>query len=108
MLLATVGLVMWTRGAATQAEDDVITPDMLDVQWPVQLTTNPGLDLHPALSPQGDAVAYVSDRVARTRSTCARQPNIWMLKNSCRITSATIPLNATRLSHPHTAVNSDG
>ena len=32
------------------------------VQWPVQLTTHAGLDLHPALSPQNDAIAYVSDR----------------------------------------------
>lgn len=32
-----------------------------DVRWPVQVTTHPGLDLHPALSPQGDAIAYVSD-----------------------------------------------
>jgi Tol biopolymer transport system component/DNA-binding winged helix-turn-helix (wHTH) protein len=32
------------------------------VQWPVQVTTHPGLDLHPALSPQNDAIAYVSDR----------------------------------------------
>ena len=30
--------------------------------WPVQVTTHGGLDLHPALSPQGDAVAFVSDR----------------------------------------------
>jgi Tol biopolymer transport system component len=28
----------------------------------VQLTTNAGLDLHPSLSPHGDAVAFVSDR----------------------------------------------
>jgi Tol biopolymer transport system component/DNA-binding winged helix-turn-helix (wHTH) protein len=32
------------------------------VRWPVQLTTNAGLDLHPAVSPHGDAVAFVSDR----------------------------------------------
>ncbi|MGH9348722.1 MAG: winged helix-turn-helix domain-containing protein [Vicinamibacterales bacterium] len=32
-----------------------------DVQWPVQVTTHGGLDLQPALSPQGDAVAYASD-----------------------------------------------
>ena len=32
------------------------------VQWPVQLTTHPGLDLHPALSLQNDAIAYVSDQ----------------------------------------------
>ena len=30
--------------------------------WPVQVTTHSGLDLTPALSPQGDAVAYASDR----------------------------------------------
>ena len=32
------------------------------LQWPTQLTTNAGLDLHPALSPHGDAIAFVSDR----------------------------------------------
>lgn len=31
-------------------------------KWPVQVTTHAGLDLHPALSPQGDAIAFVSDR----------------------------------------------
>jgi Tol biopolymer transport system component/DNA-binding winged helix-turn-helix (wHTH) protein len=30
--------------------------------WPVQLTTHAGLDVQPALSPQGDAIAFVSDR----------------------------------------------
>jgi Tol biopolymer transport system component len=33
-----------------------------DVAWPVQITAHQGLDLQPALSPQGDAIAYVSDR----------------------------------------------
>jgi Tol biopolymer transport system component/DNA-binding winged helix-turn-helix (wHTH) protein len=33
-----------------------------DPTWPVQVTTHAGLDLHPALSPQGDAIAFVSDR----------------------------------------------
>jgi Tol biopolymer transport system component/DNA-binding winged helix-turn-helix (wHTH) protein len=32
------------------------------VQWPVQLTTNAGLDLQPALSPHEGAIAFVSDR----------------------------------------------
>ena len=32
------------------------------VQWPTQLTTNAGLDMQPALSPLGDAIAFVSDR----------------------------------------------
>jgi Tol biopolymer transport system component/DNA-binding winged helix-turn-helix (wHTH) protein len=30
--------------------------------WPVQVTTHDGLDLQPAWSPQGDALAFVSDR----------------------------------------------
>jgi Tol biopolymer transport system component/DNA-binding winged helix-turn-helix (wHTH) protein len=33
-----------------------------DPRWPVQLTTHGGLDFHPSLSPQGDAVAFASDR----------------------------------------------
>ena len=33
-----------------------------DVAFPLQLTTNAGLDLHPAFSPQGDAIAFASDR----------------------------------------------
>jgi Tol biopolymer transport system component len=33
-----------------------------DPQWPVQVTTHAGLDMHPAISPQGDAIAFVSDR----------------------------------------------
>jgi Tol biopolymer transport system component/DNA-binding winged helix-turn-helix (wHTH) protein len=32
------------------------------VEWPVQITTHSGLDFHPALSPQADAIAFVSDR----------------------------------------------
>ena len=32
------------------------------VGWPVQITTHNGLDMHPSISPQGDALAYVSDR----------------------------------------------
>jgi len=33
-----------------------------DLAWPVQVTTHEGLDLHPALSPGGDALAFSSDR----------------------------------------------
>ena len=32
------------------------------VKWPVQVTTHAGLDLQPAISPQGDALAFASDR----------------------------------------------
>jgi Tol biopolymer transport system component/DNA-binding winged helix-turn-helix (wHTH) protein len=62
LVSATVALVLWTGGAANPADSEVVTRDLHDVNWPVQLTTHPGLDLHPALSPQGDAIAYVSDR----------------------------------------------
>ena len=33
-----------------------------NVAWPVQLTTHRGLDFQPAVSPAGDAIAFVSDR----------------------------------------------
>ena len=33
-----------------------------DPKWPVQITTHAGLDMHPAISPQGDAIAFASDR----------------------------------------------
>jgi Tol biopolymer transport system component/DNA-binding winged helix-turn-helix (wHTH) protein len=64
ILLAAAGiaLVLWTGGAATPADGEAPAGDPLPVSWPVQLTTHPGLDLHPSLSPQGDAIAYVSDR----------------------------------------------
>ncbi len=73
LLLAgiAIALLEWTpRRTATSATDGrASTKGSLtkaatrphDVRWPVQLTTHAGLDLHPALSPQGDAVAYVSD-----------------------------------------------
>lgn len=35
---------------------------VLSPQFPVQVTTHDGLDLHPALSPAGDAIAFASDR----------------------------------------------
>ena len=61
-------LVVWAqRGTPTSAPRDeaAVAADHLgprEVRWPVQVTTHGGLDLHPALSPPGDAVAYVSDR----------------------------------------------
>jgi len=39
-----------------------VTSAMGAVQWPVQVTTHAGLDLHPALSPHEDAIAFASDR----------------------------------------------
>lgn len=71
-LTVLVGAVVWMqRATLTRATDAASAKSDLaalsdnrshDVRWPVQLTTHGGLDLHPALSPQGDAVAYVSDR----------------------------------------------
>ena len=56
--MAVVGLVAWSQRADSNESVPVARP----VYWPVQLTTNSGLDLHPAFSPRGEAVAYASDR----------------------------------------------
>jgi Tol biopolymer transport system component/DNA-binding winged helix-turn-helix (wHTH) protein len=55
------GVLLWTqRGVPTSAVATLGTAS--DVQWPVQVTTYAGLDFQPALSPQGHAVAFASDR----------------------------------------------
>jgi Tol biopolymer transport system component/DNA-binding winged helix-turn-helix (wHTH) protein len=66
---AVVALLLWaqrsTLTSATGANGERADENLSkrhDVAWPVQITSHQGLDLHPALSPQGDAVAYVSDR----------------------------------------------
>ena len=60
--LVLLGIAAWSqRDTATDGVASSPGPPR-DVPWPVQLTTNPGLDLHPAFSPQGDAVAFASDR----------------------------------------------
>jgi len=57
-----MGIAAWPE-PGTARENAGRTPGpRADIAWPVQLTTNPGLDLHPSFSPQGDAVAYASDR----------------------------------------------
>ncbi len=63
----SIAIVLLAIVASTQREgrtEKVDTPagPPRDVVWPVQLTTNAGLDLHPSFSPQGDAVAFASDR----------------------------------------------
>ncbi len=60
--LAALGFLAWAEGRqpTSAAREPVITS--LDPRWPVQVTTHSGLDMHPALSPQGDAIAFVSDR----------------------------------------------
>jgi Tol biopolymer transport system component/DNA-binding winged helix-turn-helix (wHTH) protein len=66
-----VSLLIWTQRGPLTSTKDAAGPytttaagstSSPDVAWPVQLTTNAGLDLQPALSPLGDAMAYVSDR----------------------------------------------
>ena len=57
-----LGIVAWSqRGAAREDVEGGEVPPA-NVAWPVQLTTHSGLDLHPSFSPQGDAIAYASDR----------------------------------------------
>lgn len=61
LAIVMLGLVAWTQRAATTPSVTAGGPPH-DVPWPVQLTTSNGLDLQPAFSPQGDAVAFASDR----------------------------------------------
>ena len=46
---------------------DLVATDAaaVHVPWPVQVTTHPGLDMSPAFSPRGDALAFTSDRSGR-------------------------------------------
>ena len=62
--LVLLGIVAWTQRSARYAEpvERVAVGPPRDVLWPVQLTTNAGLDIHPSFSPQGDAMAFASDR----------------------------------------------
>ena len=61
---AVLFAVFWTqRGVPTSATG--ASPAAKDVSWPVQVTTHAGLDFQPALSPDGDSVAYVSDVTGR-------------------------------------------
>ena len=60
--LAALGFLSWAAGrqpTSAAVEGPAITRDP---KWPVQVTTHAGLDMHPAMSPQGDAIAFVSDR----------------------------------------------
>lgn len=60
--LAALGFLSWAGGrqpTAASVEGPAVTRDP---KWPVQVTTHGGLDMHPAMSPQGDAIAFVSDR----------------------------------------------
>jgi Tol biopolymer transport system component/DNA-binding winged helix-turn-helix (wHTH) protein len=58
--LVVLAFLAWAarqEGTSAAIENIEIKP-----RWPVQVTTHGGLDMHPAISPQGDALAFVSDR----------------------------------------------
>lgn len=59
--LVALSFLAWaTREQGTSASVAAIADSK--PRWPVQVTTHAGLDMHPAISPQGDAIAFVSDR----------------------------------------------
>jgi Tol biopolymer transport system component/DNA-binding winged helix-turn-helix (wHTH) protein len=62
--LVALAFLLWAQRfqptTATAVENAAAT--VRDPKWPVQVTTHAGLDMHPAMSPQGDAIAFVSDR----------------------------------------------
>ncbi len=57
-----LGIVAWSQRGAARENVELSAAPRADVAWPVQLTTHSGLDLQPSFSPQGDAIAYASDR----------------------------------------------
>ena len=59
--IVALSFLAWAQGRQPAAADDTRVASR-DPKWPVQITTHAGLDMHPALSPQGDAIAFVSDR----------------------------------------------
>jgi Tol biopolymer transport system component len=60
--VAVVVALVWVRRDEVLGREAATAAGGQAVQWPVQVTTNAGLDLHPALSPLDDAIAYVTDR----------------------------------------------
>lgn len=62
VIAIVLAIVAWTQYDDRSEPAAGPTGPPRDVAWPVQLTTNAGLDIHPSFSPQGDAVAFASDR----------------------------------------------
>ena len=60
--IVTLVTLVWTQREISTSARAAADPGPRTVTWPVQLTTHDGLDLHPALSPLGDAVAFASER----------------------------------------------
>ena len=59
--MVIVALVLVRRGDVFGRETAPVSGGSA-IEWPVQLTTHAGLDMHAALSPLEDAIAFVSDR----------------------------------------------
>jgi Tol biopolymer transport system component len=65
LALAIAGLVWTTYSRALPSASvraEAVGAAAPRPSWPVQLTTHGGLDMNPAFSPHGDAVAFASDR----------------------------------------------
>ena len=60
--LVVLSFLAWAESRVPTAAAPESGAVSRDPRWPVQLTTHAGLDMHPAMSPQGDAIAFVSDR----------------------------------------------
>lgn len=60
--IVLMAIAAWTQVGTRSAALAVTSATATDVAWPIQLTTNAGLDMDPAFSPHGDAVAFASDR----------------------------------------------
>jgi Tol biopolymer transport system component/DNA-binding winged helix-turn-helix (wHTH) protein len=60
--LAALGFLAWAQAQQPTSAALDAPATSRDPKWPVQVTTHAGLDMHPAMSPQGDAIAFVSDR----------------------------------------------
>ena len=64
LILAVLAVLGWTlRVVPADAVNAGTKPTAgQNIAWPLQLTTHRGLDFQPAISPTGDAIAFVSDR----------------------------------------------
>ena len=60
--VAALGFLAWAQAQQPTSAALDARPAAREPKWPVQVTTHAGLDMHPAMSPQGDAIAFVSDR----------------------------------------------
>jgi Tol biopolymer transport system component/DNA-binding winged helix-turn-helix (wHTH) protein len=60
--IVTLITLSWAARDISTSATGAADPGPRALTWPVQLTTHDGLDLHPALSPLGDAVAFASER----------------------------------------------